>query len=264
MFCLNFYPFKSYIQGAEEFKIKYNPSDQTLKDFLEKYQQKSIVIDATENLTNFDINLFKELSKKYQNIKLIISYENKEVVTKVQENEIPFFFSNFVTTGDQMYGLMKYNPTDMYICEDLGFSLDKVSEILHKNNIKVRVFPNICQSSFNETDSLKTFFIRPEDIDIYSTFVDVFELIADENTQQILYKVYKQQKWFGPIKEIIPSFKGELDGRYILDSFGRIRSKCGKKCLFKPETCSICDRFIDLAETLKKNDLIVKKIKNED
>lgn len=163
-----------------------------------------------------------------------------------------------------MYGLMKYNPTDMYICEDLGFSLDKVSEILHKNNIKVRVFPNICQSSFNETDSLRTFFIRPEDIDIYSIFVDVFELIADENTQQILYKVYKQQKWFGPIKEIIPSFKGELDGRYILDSFGKIRSKCGKKCLFKPESCSICDRFIDLAETLKKNDLIVKKIKNED
>ena len=264
MFCLNFYPFKSYIQDAEEFKIKYNPSDQTLKDFLEKYQQKSIVIDATEDLTNLDINLFKELSKKYQNIKLIISYENKEVVTKVQENEIPFFFSNFVTTGDQMYGLMKYNPTDMYICEDLGFSLDKVSEILHKNNIKVRVFPNICQSSFNETDSLRTFFIRPEDIDIYSTFVDVFELIADENTQQILYKVYKQQKWFGPIKEIIPSFKGELDGRYILDSFGRIRSKCGKKCLFKPESCSICDRFMDLAETLKKNDLIVKKFKNED
>jgi hypothetical protein len=147
-------------------------------------------------------------------------------------------------------GLLKYNPTDMYICEELGFSLDKVSKILHDNNIKVRVFPNICQSSFPETPSIKTFFVRPEDIDFYSTFVDVFELISDEERQPILYKIYKQGKWFGKIQEIIPTFKGKLDSRYILNTFGVVRSKCGKRCMYVPGSCSICLRYSELATTL--------------
>ena len=153
----------------------------------------------------------------------------------------------------------------MYICEELGFSLDKVSKLLHDNNIKVRVFPNICQSSFSETPSIKTFFIRPEDISIYAVFVDVFELISDEERQQVLFKIYKQEKWNGKIKEIIPTFKdSELDSKYILDTFGAIRSRCGKRCLYKPESCSICDRFISVADTFEKNKIIIQKLKKKD
>ena len=88
----------------------------------------------------------------------------------------------------------------MYICEELGFSLDKISTLLHSNNVKVRVMPNLCQSSFPETPSLLTFFIRPEDIAVYSEFVDVFELISDKVHQQVIYKIYKQGYWAGPVK----------------------------------------------------------------
>ena len=69
--------------------------------------------------------------------------------------------------------------------------------------------------SFADTPSIKTFFIRPEDVSIYATFVDVFELVADEKRQQVLYKIYKQEKWFGKLKDVIPTFKGELDSKYL-------------------------------------------------
>jgi len=177
----------------------------------------------------------------------------------VQQYEIPYFFINPVTTIDQLYGLILYHPTDMYICEELGFYLDKISAILHKNNIKIRVFPNICQSSFIETPSLKTFFIRPEDISIYANFVDVFELLIDKDKQQILFKIYKQEKWAGKLKDIIPTFKGDLDSRYLLGNFGAIRAKCGKRCLYKPGTCTICDRFNEVADTFKNNKIIIQK-----
>lgn len=160
------------------------------------------------------------LSLKYKNIKVIFDFNNKNILNLVIKYHIPFFFTNPVTSMDQLYGLLKYNPTDMYICEDLGFCLDKVNNILKNKNIKIRVIPNICQSSFLETPSLKTFFIRPEDISIYSIFVDVFEIVADEEHQELLYKIYKEGKWFGKIKEIIPSFKDELDSRYLISSFG--------------------------------------------
>lgn len=264
MFCLNYYPFQNYLQEADELKIKYHPADRTLEDFLEKYNDKSIVIDINEAFEDIDVKLFKGLADKYKNFKLIVAFENKESLEKIQENKIPFFFSNFVTTIDQMHGLMKYHPTDMYICEELGFSLDKISEILHNNSIKVRVLPNICQSSFEETPSIKTFFIRPNDISTYSEFVDVFELVSDQPRQQVLFKIYKQEKWIGKINEIIPSFKDNLDNKYILNNFGTIRSKCGKRCLYRQGSCNICNRFIDFADTLKKNKLMIKSIKKKD
>lgn len=260
MFCLNYYPFKNYFDDVQELKIKYRPADRTLEDFLIKYNDKSIVIDVSESFTDLDAQLLKGLYDKYNNIKVIFSYTNEEVLARVQEYSIPYFFSNPVTTIDELTGLLDYKPTDMYICEELGFFLDKISKILHDRNIKVRVYPNICQSSFKGLPSIKTFFIRPDDVYIYSNFVDVFELISDEERQEVIYKIYKQEKWFGKINEVIPSFKGELDSKYIFSpAFGAIRSKCGKRCLYKPGSCGICDRFIETADTFKQNKIVIRK-----
>ncbi len=200
MFCLNYYPSQSYLKDADEFRIKYRPADRSLEDFLKEYQNKSIVIDVTDTFDELDAKLFKGLSEKYHNIKLIIDYHNKDHLVLVQEYEIPYFFINSISTIDELTGYIKYHPTDMYICEELGFSLDKVSKILHDNNIKVRVYPNICQSSFSETPSILTFFIRPEDISIYSTFVDVFELISDQDRQEVIYKIKSINKRNGLVR----------------------------------------------------------------
>lgn len=259
MFCLQYYPSQKYLQEADELKIKYRPADRTLEEFLKTYQNKIIIIDVTNNFEEIDAKLLKELFNKYKNLKVIIDFYNKDHLLRAQQYGIPYFFKNPVTTIDQLYGLISYHPTDMYICEELGFYLDKVSTILHKNNIKIRVFPNICQSSFIETSSLKTFFIRPEDISIYANFVDVFELLIDKDKQQILFKIYKQEKWAGKLKDIIPTFKGDLDSRYLLGNFGIIRAKCGKRCLYKPGTCAICDRFNEVADTFKNNKIIIQK-----
>lgn len=256
MFCIDYYPYEDYIKSADQLKIKYNPTDTSLSDFLNKYIEKSVVIDVSDNFDEVDCRLFQGLCEKFKNFKLIIKYENTKHLELVQKYNVPFFFMNFVTTMDKLYGFLKYRPTDMYICEDLGFSIDKVSEILHKNNIKVRVFPNICQSSFPETPSLLTFFIRPDDVPAYEPFVDVFELVSDKDRQGIIFKIYKQHKWFGEISEVIPTFKNPLDSRFLLNDFGVFRTRCGKRCLYKPGSCDICGRMVELAATFKKNNIV--------
>ena len=261
MFCLNYYPSQKYIQEADELKIKYRRADRTLPDFLEKYKDKFIIIDVSDSFKDIDAQLLRGLYKEYGNIKIVFDFYKSDYLSRAKKNEIPFFFVNPITTIDQLHGFLNYHPTDMYICEELGFSLEKIGKLLHDNNVRVRVYPNICQSSFPETPSIKTFFIRPEDISAYSAFVDVFELISDKSRQQTLFKIYKQEKWFGKIKDLIPTFKGELDSKYILSSFGAIRSKCGKRCMYQPDRCSICDRFLELADTLKENNIIVRKEK---
>ena len=223
------------------------------------------MIDASAvDLDDIKGDLFVALCDKYKNIKFLFDLNNfnKDSLWKMNNSSLRYFFVNPITTIDQMWGVLKYKPTDMYICEELGFSLDKVGKILHEENIKIRVFPNICQSSFHDTPSLQTFFIRPEDVGIYSTFVDVFELVSDAERQSLIYKIYKQGNWFGKIKEIIPSFKDDLDGRFLLDSFGMTRSICGKRCMYKPDSCNICTRSADLAKTLEDGHIIVQKKKN--
>lgn len=254
-FCLNYYPFQKYIEDADQLIITYNATDRTLQDFLKKYSQKSIVIQGFFNET--DLILLKELYNTYKNFKINISFQNATKIN-IKQYQIPFFFHDFVGTIDQMYGLMKYQPTDMYICEQLGFSIDQVSKVLHNNNIKVRVLPNICQSSFIDTPSSLKFFIRPEDIAIYSNYVDVFELISDPQRQAIIFKIYKQGYWAGPIKEIIPNFKDDLDSRFIAQAFGVVRTNCHKRCLYKPQSCDICHRIAELGNTFKENNIFIR------
>lgn len=261
MFCLKYYPFEDYINEADELRIEYRPTDRSLEEFLEKYKDKSIVIEIFT--TVFDAvaaKLIKELSNKYPNIKVAFYFRDTPCLELVQEYEIPFFFLDSVTSIDQLTGFLTYKPTDMYICEELGFSLDKVSAILHDHNVRVRVYPNICQSSFSGTPSLKTFFIRPEDVETYSTFVDVFEFIStNPSNQKVIFNAYKDGMWFGRIDEIIPSFKGDLDSRYTLPYFGMFRSKCGKRCMYKPGSCNICERLEDVGVTFKENGIVIRK-----
>ena len=92
MFCLNYYPFQKYLQDAEQLKIKYRAADRTLEDFLEKYKNKSIVIKIQSFFEETDAVLLKGLSDKYQNIKLIIDFDNKytlSVVTKLLVSLLP-------------------------------------------------------------------------------------------------------------------------------------------------------------------------------
>lgn len=257
MFCLQYYPHSPYLKDADELKIVYRSTDKTLVDFLKEYKDKSIVIDIPENFDKVDAQLFKSLKTNFSNFKFIIHYENQVHIDLMREFNLPFFFKNFATTIDQLYGFMSYNPTDIYVCEELGFFMDKVSAILHEKGIKVRVFPNICQSSFPETPSIQTFFIRPDDIPAYEDYVDVFELVGDKERQEVIFKVYKQHKWFGEVGEIIPTFKGHLDSRYLLNDFGVFRSRCGRRCMYKPNSCNICTRMIKLSDTIKDKGYIL-------
>lgn len=264
MFCLEYYSSQKNYKDVEELKIKYRPADRTLKDFLEQYKDKSIIIDVTETFEDIDAQLLKSLFDAYKNIKIMLDFYNEKHRTRAEEYELPHFFINPITSIDQLWGFLKYEPTDVYICEELGFSLHKIAPLIHKRGVKIRVYPNICQSSFPETPSIKSFFIRPEDIYAYAQFVDVFELVADKERQAVIFRVYKQGKWFGKISELIPSFKGDLDNRYILDTFGYIRIGCGKRCLYKEGSCGLCDRFIDAANTLKENNIVILRSKEKD
>jgi hypothetical protein len=271
--CVNLNPRFRYFKEVSEVNIKYTDIKNTiLEDILTAKDKKiNISIDNEKEFIESNSAIFlKEIQEKYPEldisfrikaIAMISPDRTKKFVAELLKNEnAKYFFEKVATNWDEFFGLLSYEPSEIYIGEALGFELDKVSKIAHSKGVKVRVFPNVAQSSWRFSPSIKKFFIRPEDVEFYSQYVDTFELYGKAETASVYYKIYAiDKKWAGKLNEIIIDFDGELDSRHILDTFAKKRSVCEKKCL-KNGKCSICDAIAELSTVLGKHNLSLKEI----
>jgi hypothetical protein len=83
------------------------------------------------------------------------------------------------------------------------FSAQILSKAAKQKNKSLRAFCNVCQSSWDYTPSIKTFFIRPEDLSLYEGIIDTFEFYTDEKDAtkiNALYEIYTKDKvWNGKL-----------------------------------------------------------------
>ena len=262
-YCLRYQKYNTKLmKKIDEILITYNKTDTTLLDFLEKYNDKRIII-AINDFNSFketnEINIFKSIKEAYPQYNFVLRFSeiDEETLEIVKKYSIPFFMRKFVNDWDTFIGFINLGVSDIYIVETLGFEINKCGEIAHQNNINIRVFPNVAQSQYKNTPDIKKFFIRPEDTIEYESYVDVYEFICDIEQEETMYNIYnKDKKWFGELKEIIVGFNDDLDGRYIIPRFAQARISCGKKCL-KNGLCNTCQTVKDLSNTLKEHDIVV-------
>lgn len=253
----------------DEIFIQYKSNNEALEKFIEKFKEKRILIKLTfEDLVEFidnsiQVDFIKAVIDKYEaNVAIILpEYEfdgSKKVFDIFKEKEIPVFFSTMVHSWDVLTGLADMGVSDIYIVEELGFELDKAAAVLHERGIQIRCYPNVAQSAHPNIPDIKKFFIRPEDVERYARYVDVFEFYGDNNN--LYYKIYaKDKKWFGDLSEIIFDFNKSLDSRCVVTQFAEVRSRCGKKCM-KGSPCKICEKVDRLAETMQENGLYFRKV----
>ena len=268
-YCVEFAKDFHYMDEIDECFIQYRNNNTALEKFVEKFKEKRILIKlAFEDFKDFiddslQIDVFKEIRNKYKaNIGFILpDYEldgSKKVFDILKENNFPAFFSTMVHSWDVLIGLANMGVSDIYIVEELGFELVNAAAVLHDRGIQIRCYPNVAQSAHPDIPDIKKFFIRPEDVDRYSRYVDVFEFYGDNDN--FYYKIYAEdKKWFGDLSEIIFNFNKSLDSRCIVTQFAEVRSRCGKKCM-KGSICKICEKVDKLAETMQENGLYFKQI----
>lgn len=268
-YCINYKKNFKYINEIDELTINYNRKDTSLQDFLLLFKDKRINIyieDSKSFLENNDLNRFIEIKNKYPSLNFYFKLRNPAIdkdslllFKKIKEKtSIPYFFEVFINDWDILYGYINMKVSDIYIAEALCFELDKVSPLLHNHGIKIRTFPNVCQTSWKETPPLKTFFIRPEDVDIYSNYIDTLEFFSNLSSIETLYKIYAiDQKWFGKLAELITGFNSTIDNKFIAPNFAERRINCNKKCL-KGGKCDICNKIETLSKVLEKNNLLFK------
>lgn len=266
-YCMIYHPkLKDLVDKMDEICIKYNPKDGSLGRFVQEHPDKRFIIWVEEpaSFTADDLTKIVQIHSANPDIPIAIkiSYKNAELaetlLTDSQEAGIPAFFDIVARDWDTLNGLIDLHVSDIYIGEDLGFDLVQVSSIAKSAGVKLRTFPNICQTSWKKTDPLKTFFIRPEDAEFYSKYIDCYEFFTTTQPIATLYRIYAiDKKWFGDLNELIIGFNSSLDSRGVLDTFAEKRVKCRKKCV-QGRGCLMCERCAELAQTMNEHSLYFK------
>ena len=267
-YCINYRRDIKCKNEVDELRINYNRNDSTLFDFISvhKDQRINIVINDVKEFTeHYEWRKFAAFETKEENPHnyaiVLPSCSDSECIALyevlLEKTNVPMYFNTRVNNWDTLIGLAEMEISDMYIVEDLGFELPRVSEYLKSKGIRIRAFANVCQSSWRQTPAFKTFFIRPEDVDIYDEYIDVLEFFYERPDQQnVLYRVYsKEKKWAGNLSEIIFGFNEEVDSRCLLPEFATKRLNCGKKC-YRGHHCEFCERALRLSKTMRDSNLV--------
>lgn len=256
--------------------ILYNGHDEGVKDFLIRNKEKRITIcfsdkilenmelySSGDKLIDFIINgkekFYIDLVKEgINNFVLQIPYNvegARELATALKMNDVPFYFIDAVTSWEQLNSFIECGVSDVLVSSSFAFNIKDIAERCHKWGVKVRAIPNIYQSAEYNDGSIG-FFIRPEAIDLYSKYIDIFELRCLKDVCNTIYEIFAIDKeWYGDISEIITGAPKGIINRNIVELFDIARINCGKKCVRPKNNCNICNTVIRLSKTFTDNNI---------
>ena len=165
---------------------------------------------------------------------------------------IKYFSSIIARDFEQLADLIAFRGTDIYIGEGLGFDLRAVKMVVPEE-IQIRVFPNIAQAT-TDIVPYKKFFIRPEDMELYEQYINVYEFWEHPDiNSDILYNVYFTRKqWIGDLKDLIIDLGSSLNNSLLTKYWGERRANCEKVC-FKGNPCQFCEQSLSLITILEIN-----------
>ena len=221
--------------------------------------------DITED---FFVDLLKLKTDVDDNLIIMIDFEDKDLLNKLKDYNFKILFKNYARSKEMIEAMGAAGAYGVYIVEELAFNLKDLQFLREKYHLQYRIFPNIAQST-KGTGSylppLSKFFVRPEDVSQYETYVDVFEIFNAGDRNSVLYEIYKKEQWLGNLNDIILGLVPEdddkkFDNTTIAPHFGQMRVDCNKICLCG--RCYICEEIGKLAEQFGIAGLeIVKKKK---
>lgn len=216
-------------------------------------QRAIILVDKYEQSIDDLIPIIRKLKTVHENmvVSLNLDYQH-EWIDKLKEAEIPFMFVNFATTVTQIAAMVIFGAKEVYLAEDICFRLEKLQLFREIDGIKFRIFPDILQTPrrCSSLPQITNFFIRPEDVDLYEKYVDVIEIFRKDSRQSVVYEIYKQGQWRGPLSDLIIDFTEEINGSSFIPDFGRARLGCGRRCAMTD--CDICTYSVEVGHKMEE------------
>lgn len=196
----------------------------------------------SQNLIDWDdIKRYNIITKE----NFIIALNNLEDAKLCKQENIKFYWNFPVSTFYELQSLKNLGAEYAIIDTPLTHSMNKVSKV----GIKIRTIPNIAYYSFiPREDGVCGSWIRPEDLELYESYIDVIEFEdCDLKKEQALYRIYMEQKrWPGDLGMIITNLNYLGVNRMIPRELTIKRMNCEQRCQSN-KSCNLCYRYLDLA-----------------
>lgn len=253
-----------YFDQVDEVVFDYKGSE-SIVDFipkiLKRQEQKAIInLCEIENIKEI-IPYLNKLKQVHVNIMVQIDYiKQRDIIELLKDNKIDFMFKNFAKDYDTFYSMVQLGAEDITVVEYLGFCLDNLQEMRNKYGISIRVIPDIAQSAAGTgriIPPITKFWIRPEDTELYEPYVDVFQILRNDDRQSVIFEIYKRQQWLGNIQDIIMDLDVDIQNDNINPRFGLMRLDCNKKCMYGK--CNLCMEIQDLALRFNLAEITIQK-----
>ena len=212
-----------------------------------------------------EISKFADVMKKHPNLAIKVSptfgKTADHFVAQLKVFEIPFFYDVQPSCIGEVKTLLDRGVSDIYITEYLAFHITEIKRIAE--DVNIRIYPNvaqapvICDAFSPESEDIKKFFIRPEDLDKYEDYVDVIEFFGPLDKQDVLMDIYKDGYWMGELDELIIGFRDKINCMNLMPDFGFYRLACGHRC--DVGKCNYCNISKSLAAELLEKGIYIKK-----
>ena len=268
-YSLRYFSTSKKLNAVDELVIKYTKYTPELIEFLDNRPKgQRIVIHCFDyEITEEDVELIRQAAVRNNTnvlLELPITTSNEMLEYITTETSIHFFFDTYITSKGALFDAIKKGVSDVKLMGSICFSMKTVANYCHERDVRVRVCPNLAQSDGWEPNGIIDFFIRPEDIEYYEDLIDICEFYGPLDKQDVLYDIYKDERWLGYLDELIIGFTEEerVNNLNLLPNFYEPRLNCNRRCVID-EKCNYCQICKSMAKTLNEKDIYIAKEKKK-
>lgn len=257
-YCIPFNKESKYLDTIEELVIDFNPgrSEALLQSFIDMHPDQRVTLDIGMLGPNKELIAAVANLRDSSKFSIRTDKNNAAALEALPKLGINWYFTNAAMTYDDIYTYKILGASEFFIGAQLGFDLPHCKAIASDLNMKVRSIYAYRVEDNPIYRSYWQYFIRPEDVPLYSKYIDTIEFYGEPHIVNILVKAYRAERWNGPLNEIIPINQKTYDSRYIIPQWGRRRVECNRKCMYG-SSCSMCETLYDLSQSLEEAEIII-------
>lgn len=233
------------IKMAGEIRCPYNQLGTIIK-FLKENPNKRCNIIIPDELTQVQLT---RLAEQVEIIKTIANDYTIQCGNIYQLNDLKDMgynrYSRFpVTDWETFQELREAKVSDIYIDGPLGFQMELLEKV--KGDIKIRVSPTISPNiSLSAERKPSSFFIRPEDLHLYSA-IDVIDFKQPNlEKEDTLFNIYNRGSFNYDINLLIDGLPAR-NNLTFKETFAKTRLNCGQKCNIPGHSCHYCDTYFSV------------------
>lgn len=243
-YCLRNRQIAEYLKKADEIKMEYRDY-KSIPDIFEKYPEKNIIVQIKyyDEPDWSELELYKRMCPDTF-ICCISSYEQAEIC---KDLGIKFYYGFPIETYYELRRWINFGVCYVRLGAPLFFDLPEVAKII--GQVQIRAVANVAyETLWGEDTGIHGTWIRPEDVDVYESYISVIEFEdCDNRKEQALYRIYAEQKnWPGPMTMIISNIKTDAENRMVSPKLAEKRISCEHRCERKGN-CQFCYLTLKLA-----------------